>query len=89
MTAMTDDQIDRIGYQSDGPDDLKSCLDLIGNIASANTNGDALSAVMDFRKAQRMAAVRAALAVQPGTVQWCKRCGEGVVPGMCRNPSGA
>ncbi len=59
---MTNEQIDRIGYQSDGTDDLKSCMDLIGKIVAANTNGEALSAVMDFRKTHRMAGARAALA---------------------------
>jgi hypothetical protein len=63
VVAVTEAQIDVIGYQSDGAEDLRSCLDLIGKIAAAEKNGDALSAVMDFRKAQRMAAARAVLAV--------------------------
>lgn len=35
---------------------------------------------------QMLAYARAALAAQPqpGTVQWCTKCGEGVTPGMCR-----
>jgi hypothetical protein len=40
----------------------------------------ALAVHQDAELAARALAARA----QPGTMQWCKKCGEGVTPGLCR-----
>jgi hypothetical protein len=36
------------------------------------------------RDLERRAAAQGA---EPGTAQWCAKCGEGVTPGMCRRPA--
>lgn len=61
--ALSDEQIEKIGYTSDGDDDLNSCTELVGTVARAKTNGEALGAIMGFRKTQRMNAIRAALRI--------------------------
>lgn len=55
-----DTLIDRIGYTAaDG--DLEAACDLIQAITKASTNGEALGAIVRFRKDCRMAAARAAI----------------------------
>lgn len=64
-SGLTDEQIETIGYSSDPSSDFDSMSSCLDAIHSAETNGGALAALAKFRKAARVSAVRAALAVQP------------------------
>ena len=57
----TGSDIDQIGYASD-EDGLKAILELLDAIGNAKTNGAAFAAVAKFRKHERIAAAKEALA---------------------------
>lgn len=57
----TDAELDRLGYESDS-DGLKAVLELLDAVGDAKTNGNAFAAVCAFRKQERIAGAKAAIA---------------------------